>query len=125
MTEISTPVARRTSADAGGASLVTPPTIAVPSCSVSALELQVSRLSVEHPASQLCCRRSRRGRRPCRRSCTSRPRPLVLFVSPEKLMNSLQVLAFLREVARLEVPNPNPDPDPNPNPDLEPNPSGA
>ena len=48
MTEISTPVARRTSADAGGASLVTPPTIAVPSCSISALELQVSRLSVEH-----------------------------------------------------------------------------
>jgi|TARA_B110001469_G_C9471668_1_gene237017 hypothetical protein len=31
------------------------------------------------------------------------PRPLVLFVSPEKLLNSLQVLAFLREVARLEV----------------------
>ena len=53
------------------------------------------------------------------------PRPLVLFVSPEKLMNSLQVLAFLREVARLEVPNPDPDPDPNPDPDLEPNPSRA
>ena len=29
-----------------------------------------------------------------------KPRPLV---SPEKLMNSLQVLAFLRDVARLEV----------------------
>jgi hypothetical protein len=48
MTEIATPVARRTSADADGTSLFTPPTIAAPQCSVSALELQVSQLSVEH-----------------------------------------------------------------------------
>jgi len=48
MTEMATPVARRNSADAGGASLGTPPTLAVPSYSVSDLELQVSRLSVEH-----------------------------------------------------------------------------
>ena len=48
MTEMATPVARRASANAGWASLDTPPTLAVPSYSVSELELQVSRLSVEH-----------------------------------------------------------------------------